>query len=287
VSLGRAEPGRYYHARCNFSGSVDFLCPRGWCYATDCSFYAYRKTAAVWHAGISDRQMKFVMRNCRFDGAMSFNLGRHFVDAQFYFLDCKFSRKMRDKPIRREIYSLNGNASSEAAIQRNADLGKQNIWGERSYFHNCHRDGGDFAWFANNLSSVPGSPKPSQITAAWTFDGKWNPEDGAGPTIQQSRVMGGQIALAFSEPVTVKGQPRLKMCQSGVANYVSGSGTDTLLFEPVWDSGDEVCSVDLNTGAIIACQASATLRPANVSMPAARKLTAPQESFAAATDWRL
>ena len=29
VSLGRGERGRYYHARCNFRGSVDFVCPRG------------------------------------------------------------------------------------------------------------------------------------------------------------------------------------------------------------------------------------------------------------------
>jgi pectinesterase len=29
VSLGREEPGMFYHARCNFSGSVDFVCPRG------------------------------------------------------------------------------------------------------------------------------------------------------------------------------------------------------------------------------------------------------------------
>src|SRR4029453_13738773 len=41
LSLGRGERGRYYHARCNFSGSVDFVCPRGWCYMSDCNFYAH------------------------------------------------------------------------------------------------------------------------------------------------------------------------------------------------------------------------------------------------------
>ena len=112
-----------------------------------------------------------------------------------YFLDCKFSAKMKDKPVRRVVYPLNGSLPTEADIQRNVDLDKQNIWGERSYFYNCHRDSGDFDWFANNLSSAPGSPKPKQITAAWTFDGKWNPEDRIGPTIQYIRVMGGQIVL--------------------------------------------------------------------------------------------
>ena len=271
VSLGRGERGFYYHARCNFSGSVDFVCPRGWCYVRDCDFYAYKKTAAVWHDGTLNSDMKFVLRSCRFDGTNGFDLGRHHVDAQFYFLDCKFSAKMRDKPIRRVMYPLNGGLSTEADIQRNADLDKQNLWGERSYFYNCHREGGEFDWFANNLSSAPGSPKPKQITAAWTFNGKWNPENESGPAIQQLHVMGRQIALVFSESVTVKGKPRLKMCGSGVANYVSGSGGDTLLFERGSDSEDEVCVVDLNGGAIIACEASARLRPANLSLPTPKK----------------
>jgi pectinesterase len=280
VSLGRGERGRYYHARCNFSGSVDLVCPRGWCYATDCNFYTYTKTAVVWHEGALNPDMKFVLRSCRFDGATGFNLGRHFVDAQFYFLDCKFSVKMKNKPIYRLIYSLNDGRPTEEDIQRNADLDKQNIWGERSYFYNCHRDGGDFDWFANNLSSAPGSPKPEQITAVWTFAGKWNPEDRSGPVIQQMRAMGGQIVLVFSEPVTVKGKPRVKMRGSGVADYVSGSGTDTLLFELGSDSGHEARALDLNGGAIIACKASATLRPVHLSL---RKFTRKDESFRGST----
>jgi pectinesterase len=206
------------------------------------------------------------MRNCRFDGATDFTLGRHHFDAQFYFLDCKFSAKMRNEPIQRVIYPLNGSPASDTAIQRNAAFQKRNLWGKRSYFHNCDRDGADFHWFADNLSSAPGSPQPSQITAAWTFGAQWNPEDEAGPTIQHVRAMAGRIAVGFSEPVTVKGKPRLKMCRHGTAEYVAGSGGDTLLFEPAPDSRDEVCSVDLNGGAIIACQASATPRLANISM---------------------
>jgi pectinesterase len=271
VSLGRSEPGFYYHARCNFSGLVDFVCPRGWCYVTNCNFYVYKKTAVVWQDGRLNSDMKFVMRNCRFDGATSFNLGRHHIDAQFYFLDCKFSAKMKDKPIRRVVYPLNGGLPTESDIQRNADLDKQNLWGERSFFYNCHRDGGDFDWFANNLSSAPGSPKPKQITAAWTFNGKWNPENESGPVIRQLRARGRQIALVFSEAATVKDKPRLKMCSGDVAKYVSGSGGDTLLFERASDSEDEVCVVDLNGGAIIACEASARLRPANLSLPTAKK----------------
>jgi len=229
----------------------------------------------VWHDGSSDPDMKFVLHNCRFDGVAGFGLGRHHVDGQFYFLDCIFSAKMENKPIQRVTYPLKGGPSTQQDIQRNADLDKQNLHGERSYFYNCHRagGGGDFDWFTNKLSFAPGSPKPEQITAAWTFNGKWNPENGAGPVIQQLRVKGRQIALVFSEPVTVKGKPQLKMCGSGVANYVSGSGGDVLLFELASDSGDEVCAVDLNGGAIIACKASALLREADRSLRAAQKFT--------------
>jgi pectinesterase len=85
--------------------------------------------------------------------------------------------------------------------------------------------------------------------------------------------MGRQIALVFSESVTVKGKPRLKMCDSDVADYASGSGGDTLLFGLASDSADKVCGVDLNDGAIIACEASATLRAADLSLPAAQKFT--------------
>jgi len=264
VSLGRGERGFYYHARCNFSGSVDFVCPRGWCYAANCNFYAYKKTAAVWHGGLPNADMKFVLRDCAFDGATAFILGRYFVDAQFYFLDCKFSAKMKDTPIRR----------IEGDIRRSVDLAKQNSASEHAFFYNCRRDGGDFDWFANNLSSAPGSPTPNQITAAWTFNGRWDPENESGPAIQQLRRSGRQITLVFNEPVTVKGKPRLRMCGSDAANYVSGSGGEKLLFELNSDSTDEVCAVDLNAGAIIACQASATLRSANLSLRAAQNVTA-------------
>src|SRR5687768_9396904 len=59
VSLWRGKDGRYYHARCNFRGAVDFVCPRGWCYVEDCTFYETKATAALWHDGRYDPDMKF------------------------------------------------------------------------------------------------------------------------------------------------------------------------------------------------------------------------------------
>jgi pectinesterase len=178
---------------------------------------------------------------------------------------------MRNEPIQRVFYPLNGASASETDTQRNAALSTQNIWGERSYFYNCHRDSSDFAWFVNNLSSAPGSPNPNQITAAWTFDGKWNPENELGPAIQQLHVTSGRIALIFSEPVTMKGKPQLTMRNGSVAKYLSGSGTNTLSFDRASESDDGVVAVDLNGGAIIAREASAKLRSANLSLPTLKK----------------
>jgi hypothetical protein len=53
-------------------------------------------------------------------------------------------------------------------------------WGARHYFWDCHRDGGDYRWFADNLETAEGSPRAGEITARWTFDGIWDPEQTLG-----------------------------------------------------------------------------------------------------------
>ncbi len=267
VAFWRGDRGRCYQANCRLEGSVDFVCPRGWCYMTHCTFYEFKDTAAVWHDGSRDKDMKFVLRGCRFDGTNGWNLARHHHDAQFYFLDCRFSKTMIDKPPFRVIYPLDGGTPSASDIKRNKDLDKSNLWGERAYFYNCHRDGGDYAWLANNLSTAVGALTPSQINAAWTFAGTWDPERTAGPTIQKVSARDETIALGFNEHVTVKGKPRLKLTHGAFANYVSGSGTDTLVFAQPRGKSAEIISVDLNGGAIIATEAAATLRPAQLTLP--------------------
>jgi pectinesterase len=267
VSLWLGERGRYYHARCNFRGSVDFICPRGWCYITNCSFFEMKATAAVWHDGRVDADMKFVLRHCRFDGVEGWNLARHHRDAQFFFLDCAFSKTMIDRAPFRVIYPLNGAAPSEADRRRNQELDKDNRWGERSYFFNCHRDGGDYAWHTNNLSAAPGAPEPGGITAAWTFAGKWDPEQAIGPVIRKLEVLTNRIELVFSEPVTVKGRPRLNLWGGGFAQYSAGSGTERLTFAPPAGQPGAVESVDLQGGFLLASEAAASLRPADLRLP--------------------
>jgi len=257
---------RAYHANCRFEGSVDFVCPHGWCYATNCTFYEMKDTAAVWHDGSKNKDMKFVLRDCRFDGTNGWNLARHHHDAQFYFLDCRFSKTMIDRPPFRVIYPLDGGTPSTNDIQRNTLLDKSNIWGERSYYYHCHRDSGEYAWLADNLTTAPGAPKPEQINAAWTFDGTWNPESNTGVAVKNISNNEGQIAVAFSENVTVKGKPRLKLSDGNFADYLSGSGSDTLTFRLPAKSADAV-SMDLNGGFIIAGQAGTTMRMAELSLP--------------------
>jgi pectinesterase len=267
VSLWQGKTGRYYHANCHFQGSVDFVCPRGWCYVTNCSFYELKNTASVWHDGSKDKDQKFVLNHCRFDGVDGFHLGRHHFDEQFYFLDCTFAKTMADTPPRRVVYPLDGGTPSAADLKKNAENDKKNLYGERVYFWNCHRDGGDFAWFTNNLAAAAGAPAPTQFNAAWTFGNTWNPERTDGPIIRTvTRPDAKHFEVGFSEDVTVKGQPRLALRgDAGFARYVSGSGSDTLVFAA--DQSGEVASIDLNGGGIIATEAGIALRPASLTLP--------------------
>lgn len=266
-SPGSHDGGRYYHARLNVCGSVDFVCPRGWCYMTDSTITQVnpKATAAIWHDGSKNQDMKFVLRNCRFDGPPDWFLARHHADAQIYLLDCTFSATMRDHAPYRVIYPLNGLTPSEADIKRNKELDLINLWGERFYYFNSHRNSGDFPWHADNLASAPGSPAPAQITAAWTFAGTWDPERTAGPKVQRIEKQKETVQLIFSEHVTVKGRPRLKLQNGTFADYVSGSGSDMLVFSAATET--EITSLDLQGGAIIATEAGATLRLADLTMP--------------------
>ena len=160
LSLWNKKDGMYYHANCYFEGWIDYVCPRGWCYITDSKFYGHNLSASIWHDGDADKSQKFVVRYSSFDGVQGFPLGRNNRDGQIFLLDCKFSQAMADTPIywpkdSRTIWK----------------------WGGRHYYYNCHRDGGDFAWFKDNLAAAENAPKENEITAKWTFDGKWDPEE--------------------------------------------------------------------------------------------------------------
>ncbi|MEI6945637.1 pectinesterase family protein [Paraflavisolibacter sp. H34] len=153
--------GMYYHAdldlRCP---GVDFLCPRGWCYATRCTFYGDGR-ALIWHDGRGDYNKKLVITDSHFDSKRPVTLGRYHHDAQFFLLNCTMTDKIIDHPI--------GYAYTDQVLDPCP-------WGQRVYVHNIRREGGNFAWLENNLQKAKGAPKPGDITARWTFGGAWDPE---------------------------------------------------------------------------------------------------------------
>jgi hypothetical protein len=150
----------YYHADCYFEGWVDYVCPRGWCYITNSRFFGHnRASASLWHDGSRDRSQKFVITDSFIDGVSEFPLGRNHLDAQVFFVRCTFSANMADRPFYRP-------PSSKREWQ----------WGARHYFWGCHRSGGDFAWFKDNIDHADPPPTADRITALWTFDGRWDPE---------------------------------------------------------------------------------------------------------------
>jgi pectinesterase len=156
VSPWNTVNGMFYFRDCILEGGVDFYCPRGWAWAENCSFFANTGPASIWHDGTGNEDYKTVLRNCRFDGFKGFNLGRYHREAQFFLVDCRFSGNMADT----DIYFVPGN---------------QLKWGRRIYYSGCHRDGGDYGWFRDNLSLAKENPGKEDITVAWLFKDRWKP----------------------------------------------------------------------------------------------------------------
>lgn len=157
VSPWNTDNGMFYFKDCIMEGGVDFYCPRGWAYAENCHFITHTGDAAIWHDGSKHKDSKTVLLNCSFEGYDGFRLGRYHRDAQFYLINCSFAANMANKPI-----YLVPTANSI-------------LWGERIYYYNCHKKGGDYSWFADNLKSAPEKINPADINAQWVFGNRWNP----------------------------------------------------------------------------------------------------------------
>ncbi|NDW11939.1 pectate lyase [Bacteroides sp. 214] len=153
--------GMYYHAdlflRCP---GVDFLCPRGWCYATRCRFYGDSR-AMIWHDGRGDKSKKLVITNSSFDAKSPTLLGRYHHDSQFFIVNCKMSEQVLDCNI--------GYAYSDKVLDPCP-------WGQRTYYAASYREGGNSGWMNNNLQEYQKDLANFSITAQWTFGGKWDPE---------------------------------------------------------------------------------------------------------------
>ena len=161
LSLWKSDDGMYYHADLSLScAGVDFLCPRGWCYATRCKFLGDGH-AIIWHDGRNDKSKKLVITNSSFDAKRPTQLGRYHHDAQFFLVLCKLSEQILDHNI---CYAYTDKVLDPCP------------WGQRTYYYNCAREGGDSGWLKNNLNESEDHPQFYAITAQWTFGNKWDPE---------------------------------------------------------------------------------------------------------------
>ncbi|MBN2200960.1 hypothetical protein JW777_03295 [bacterium] len=197
VALWDYRGGMYYHARCEFRGAVDMVCPRGWCFIRDSRFFEVKRTAAVWHAGSWNPDQKLVIRDSEFDGVPGFYLGRRHYDAQFFLIGCRFTVNLADRPVYRVVY--------EDPARNNPD-----DYGDRTFFHGCRKDGAPLDWMRDNLGLAAGGPRPEDITPAWTFGGRWNPESVLPVEVTSASVSGDSLILTFDDRMTVRGRPVLR-----------------------------------------------------------------------------
>jgi PelA/Pel-15E family pectate lyase len=158
VSPWNTNEGMFYFKDCVMEGGVDFYCPRGWSLAENCSFICHNNNAAIWHDGSNFKTSKTVLLNCTFTGDDGYKLGRFHKDAQFYLLNCTFSKNMADA----DIYLVPSKDPKDTLK-----------WGKRVYYYNCKREGAkDYAWYKNNLPADFGI---NEFNEPWVYDYKWNP----------------------------------------------------------------------------------------------------------------
>ncbi len=183
VSPWNTEDGMFYFKDCIMEGGVDFYCPRGWAYAENCTFICHNKEAAIWHDGSKYESSKTVLVNCKFTGDEGYKLGRYHRDAQFYLINCSFDKNMADA----DIYQREANPPN--VIQ----------WGKRVYYYNCKKAGGNYAWFADNL---PAGMSVNDISAFWTYDYKWNPQnESVANRVNQNSKNRSPVTVASKDPV--------------------------------------------------------------------------------------
>ena len=204
---------------------------------------------------------KFVIKGCAVDGPPQFYLARRHRDAQFYFIDCSFSERMRDQPPYLVVYPLNGGTPTADDLVRNRAAADEGRWSERHYFQNSHRAGGDYPWLADNLFTAKGAPNPQDVTAKWTFAGTWDPERTDGPVVIDTQDEADGVVVAFNRLVTVKGAPRLEFAGGASGDYRTGSGTNALTFAKT--SSARPTRLDMSNGLVIGSEAISMLKAAS------------------------
>jgi hypothetical protein len=115
----------------------------------------------IWHDGRGDKNKKLVITNSSFDAKTPTLLGRYHHDSQFYLIKCKMSKNVLDGNIH---YAYSDKVLDPCP------------WGLRTYYYGCTREGGHSGWLNDNLKEAENAPEFYGVTAKWTFNGKWDPE---------------------------------------------------------------------------------------------------------------
>ena len=196
---------------------------------------------------MQDERQKFVLHRCKIISKVPFGLGSNFRDAAWYFVDCEFPDTL--KPDGR-IFVAQSNP------QRPQPVSSMFKWAtDRIYFANSK--GPDYPWLKDNIESSP-AKSATTVSAAWTFFGEWDPESTQPPAVTDTKHTGESLSVTFAEPVTVKGQPTVRLSDGSSAAYQSGSGSNTLVFRARHSA--RPAALKLNGGAIVASRASAQIR---------------------------
>jgi pectinesterase len=247
-SLSLWTNGMYYHRNIHVTGTYHFVGPRGTCYMSDSLIECLGPvTNALFNEGMQDERQKFVLQRCRIVSKVPFGLGSNFRDAAWYFVDCQFPDTLKPDG---KIFIAQSNVNNPQPVSAMFKWATDRIYFAGSI-------GPDYPWLKDNIDKSP-AKKASEVTPAWTFWGQWDPESIAAPTITGTAVADDVLSVKFSESVTVQGRPTIKLSDGKFAEYVSGSGTDTLCFKAPTGAAPEL--LNLNGGMILASIASAQTR---------------------------
>jgi hypothetical protein len=136
--------GMYYQAYNSYKGTIDAVCPRGWCYDIGSTFIEGYTSSPIWlEANVSGQ--KFVVRRAYVTGKTKYGFkltNTQGSGAEFDFIDCHFSPRV-------------------------TAVGKGTC-----SFYNTEVDS-TVSWVSNGLSKI----KADSMTALWTFNNVWDPED--------------------------------------------------------------------------------------------------------------
>jgi len=243
--------GLYYHRNLHVTGTYHFVGPRGTCYLADSVLEVLGPvTNALFNEGTVDERQKFVLQRCTLESKVPFGLGSNFRDAAWYFIDCRFPATLRTDG---KIFIAQSDVKNPQPVE------KMFKWAtDRVYFSGSR--GPEYPWLRDNLEKSE-AKRAGEITAAWTFSGRWDPENAAPPRVVKVVQVDALLTVTFAEPVTVKGRPSVVGVDGGEATYQEGSGTTSLVFRAASrGSPASPMRFTTNDGAIVASQASARPR---------------------------